>query len=116
MSVSGSPGTAMMSAKKPGLSWPIGVGPVEKLRAVDEAGAEGVGGAHAVLHHQLVLARLRAMRERTDVGADSEGNACGHLLLELCGVEVELGWYFSPSPGWAACWAKYSMMAKVGTA
>ena len=67
MSVSGLPGTAMMSAKKCGLELADGVSPVEQLCAVDEAGAQGFGGAHAVLDHQLVLASLRAVREWADV-------------------------------------------------
>lgn len=72
-----------------GLELADGVGPAQQLRTVDEAGAQGLRGAHAIFHHQYVLAGLRAMREGANVAADGEGNAGGHLFLELLGVEVE---------------------------
>ena len=61
--------------------------PVEEFCAVDETGPKGLGGRHAVLHHEFVLAGLGAVGEGPDVGAHGEGDSRSHLLLELAGVE-----------------------------
>ena len=50
---------------------------------MDQAGAQRLGGAHAVRNHQLVLARLCTVRERAHVAADGERHTRRHLLLEL---------------------------------
>jgi hypothetical protein len=68
-----------------------GFGPVEKFCAVDQVGAQDICRRHAVLHHELELAGLGAVRERADIGAEREGNAGGELLFELGGVVVEQG-------------------------
>ncbi len=65
------------------------VGPVEEFGAIEEAGFEGVGGAHAVLDHEFVFAGLGAVGKGADVGAYGEGDAGGHLSFELGCVEGE---------------------------
>ena len=63
--------------------------PTEQLGAIQKTCLQNIQRFHAVLHHEDVLAGLRAVRKWTDIGADSHGNAGRKLLAELLGVEIK---------------------------
>jgi len=63
--------------------------PAEEARAVEEAGAESVGGGHAVLHHKFEFAGLGAVGEWADVRSEGHGDSGGELFAELGSMEGE---------------------------
>ena len=90
--------------------------PAEQLRAIERACLHRGQRRHPVFHHQFKFARLGAMRKRAHIRSHGHGNSGGELLCEILGVQIEQRRSCEPCSGVAACSAKYSPMAKVGTA
>src|SRR5215472_15272000 len=74
-------------SKIPGLERSDLPFPVEQFRAVDQIRLQNCERGHAVLDHQLELARLRAVRKGTNIRPNHHRHARGQLLFEFPGVE-----------------------------
>ena len=63
--------------------------PAQEFCAIEKTCLKRVERFHSVLHHKDILARLRTVRKRTDVRADSHGNAGSELLSKFLCVKIE---------------------------